>query len=176
MENPNKIIDDVLKKNKPALGGDYDKYKNHVCRVFLNCLLIDGEKKNEEKYAIASIFHDIGIWTNNTIDYLDPSVEQAKMYLNQTSKQHWIEEVTLMICWHHKITPYQGKHQEIVGNFRKADWIDVSLSLVTFGLDKKKIKESRRKLPNLGFHKFLIKKIVKNLFIHPLNPFPMFKK
>ena len=53
---------------------------------FLNCLLIDCEKNNEEKYAIASVFHDVGIWTDHTFDYLDPSIEQAKIYLTEIKK------------------------------------------------------------------------------------------
>ena len=45
MEYSNKIIEDIMPKFKSALGADYDKYKNHVYRVFLNCLLIDCERK-----------------------------------------------------------------------------------------------------------------------------------
>lgn len=176
MDYCSKIIEDLLQKFKPVIGADYDKYKNHVYRVFLNCLLVDGEKDNEEKYAIAAVFHDIGIWTNHTIDYLNPSIEQAKIYLIETGKQNWIDEITLMIYWHHKTSKYKGWHEEIAENFRKADWIDVSLGLLTFGFNKQKIKENRRKFPNLGFHLFLIKQITKNFFRHPLNPLPMFKR
>ena len=176
MEYSNKIIEDILSKFKSAIGADYDKYKNHVYRVFLNCLLIDSEKNNEEKYAIAAVFHDIGIWTNHTFDYLNPSIEQAKIYLTETNKTGWIDEISLMIYWHHKMSKYQGAQEEIVENFRKADWIDVSLALRTFKFDKKKIHETRRRFPNLGFHVFLIKETIKNFFKHPLNPLPIFKK
>jgi hypothetical protein len=151
MEYSNKIIEELLQRYKPAIGVDYAKYQNHVYRVFLNCLLIDSEKNNEEKYAIASVFHDIGIWTNHTFDYLDPSIEQAKIYLTETGKQDWIDEITLMIYWHHKMSKYQGKHEKIVENFRKADWIDVSLGLLTFGFDKQKIKEKQKKVTKPGF-------------------------
>lgn len=172
----NQIIEDLLQQFKAAMAVDYDKYKNHVYRVFLNCLLIDSEKSNEEKYAIAAVFHDIGIWTDHTIDYLGPSVEQAKTYLTIAGKQEWTEEITLMIQWHHKISKYKGNHGKIVENFRKADWIDVSLGLLNFSFNKQKIKETRRMFPNLGFHKFLIKATTKNFFKHPLNPLPMFTK
>ena len=176
MEYSHKIIEDLMQKFKPAIGADYEKYKNHVYRVFSNCLLIDSDKNNEEKYAIAAVFHDIGIWTDHTINYLNPSVEQAKIYLTETGKQDWINEISLMIYWHHKMSKYKGEHEKIAETFRKADWIDVSLGLVSFGFDKKKIKAARRRLPNRGFHLFLIKQIIKNFFKHPLNPLPMFKK
>ena len=176
MEYSNKIIEDIMPKFKSAIGADYDKYKNHVYRVFLNCLLIDCEKNNEEKYAIAAVFHDIGIWTNHTFDYLYFSIEQAKIYLTEINKKDWIDEISLMIYWHHKMTRYQGMHEGIVENFRKADLIDVSLALLTFKFDKKKINENRRNFPNAGFHVFLIKETLKNLFKHPLNPLPIFRK
>src|SRR6478609_7860550 len=63
-------IESIFLKYKSILGKDYTKYRNHVYRVFLNCMLIDPTKSNEEKYAVAAVFHDIGIWTNNTINYL----------------------------------------------------------------------------------------------------------
>jgi len=176
MEYSNELIEDIMSQFKSDLGADYDKYKNHVYRVYLNCLLIDSNKNNEEKYAIASVFHDIGIWTNHTFDYLSPSIEQAKIYLFETNKTGWIDEISLMINWHHKMSHYHGTHEGIVETFRKADWIDVSLALLTFKFDRKKIYENRRRFPNSGFHKFLIKEILINLFKHPLNPLPIFRR
>lgn len=172
----NSIIEAVLQKYKPVLDLDYEKYSNHVYRVFLNCILIDPAKINEEKYAIASVFHDIGIWTNRTIDYLDPSVEQANIYLREAGKLEWLDEIALMINWHHKMSPYHGSYESTVECFRKADWIDVSFGLLSFGVDRQKIKDNRRKIVNGGFHIFLVKKIIKNFFMHPRNPLPMFKK
>jgi hypothetical protein len=63
-----------------------------------------------------------------------------------------------------------------VETFRKADWIDVTLGLFTYGFDKKTISTYRKSLPDLGFHLFLVKQITKNLLKHPLNPLPMFTR
>ncbi|MFV5699759.1 HD domain-containing protein [Flavobacterium sp. ZT3R17] len=175
MEYSNPIIEGIFHKFKPILGEDCNRYKNHVYRVFLNCLLMDSNENNIEKYAIAAVFHDIGIWTAHTIDYLYPSIEQANLYLTESGKQEWIEEITLMIYWHHRMSHYQGKHKITVEYFRKADWMDVSLGLINFGFDRQKIKAFRKKLPNLGFHLFLLNPIFKNFFNHPFNPLPMFK-
>ena len=176
MNYPHPSIEALLQKFRPVIGAEYDKYRNHVYRVFLNCLLLDSDKNNEEKYALAVVFHDIGIWTNHTIDYLDPSIEQARIYLTEVGQPEWIEEITAMIYWHHKISTYRGKHEKTVENFRKADWIDVSLGLLTFGADKRMIRKNRAMLPNLGFHLFLTREITKNFFGHPFNPLPMFTK
>ncbi len=176
MDYSNTKIDSLLKRFTFHIAADYEKYKNHVYRVFLNCILIDGEKANEEKYAIAAVFHDIGIWTNNTIDYLKPSIEQAKSYLSEVEKHGWIDEISLMIYWHHKTGRYTGEYVKTVESFRRADYIDVTLGLFNYGFDKKTISENREKFPNAGFHLFLIKRITKNFFRHPLNPLPMFTK
>ena len=175
MQYVNNTIEELLDRFKPVMADDYKKYKHHVYRVFLNCLLIDNDKNNEDKYAIAAVFHDIGIWTDHTIDYLEPSIEQLKTYLLQSGKYEWTEELSLMIYWHHKTKTYKGKFETTVESFRKADWIDVSLGTITYGIDRKKIKANRKLLPNEGFHWFLIKKIFKNFFRHPLKPLPMFK-
>lgn len=176
MKDAHPLIEELLQKFQSATGSDYDKYRNHVYRVFLNCLLLDTNKKNEDKYAIAAVFHDIGIWTNHTFDYLAPSIEQAKVYLSEAKRQDWIDEIKLMIDNHHKVSSYKGKHAETVETFRQADWIDVSFGIVSFGANKQSFKANKQKFPTLGFHRFLIKATTKNFFKHPFNPLPMFKK
>ncbi|WP_205945820.1 hypothetical protein [Pedobacter hiemivivus] len=48
---------------------------------------------------IAAVYHDIGIWTDRTIDYLDPSIVQANNYLREIGKAEWIEEIEWMCRW-----------------------------------------------------------------------------
>ena len=72
-----KVIDDLFSYYENIFGRDYAMYKNHVYRVYYNCILLDGDAANTEKYAYASFFHDLGIWTGNTIDYLLPSINEA---------------------------------------------------------------------------------------------------
>ncbi|MFT3822692.1 MAG: hypothetical protein QM731_02185 [Chitinophagaceae bacterium] len=176
MQFTNNIIDSVLETYIVQLGKDHERYRNHVYRVFSNCLLLDKDKHNEDKYAIAAVYHDIGIWTNHTFDYLDPSIDQASQYLNTTNQRQLTEEIAQMIYWHHKITAYKGNYMNTVETFRKADWIDVSLGLLSFGINKQQLRQSRQQLPNRGFHWFLLKQTANNFLKHPLNPIPVFKK
>jgi hypothetical protein len=177
VEEPVQIIDHLFDRYTKVLGKDALKYRNHVHRVYFNCLLQDISDDNREKYAIASFFHDIGIWTDKTIDYLNPSIAVAKNYLVEIGKPHWIDEVTLMIDMHHKVGKYKGSYAKTVEVFRKADWIDVSLGLRSFGVQGKPIKATRIKYPNKGFHLFLFRKIAGAFFRHPFrNPLPMFKR
>lgn len=175
MVDKNELIEELLQKYRPVIGRDYWRYRNHVYRVFTNCRILDKQKANEEKYAIAAVFHDIGIWTHHTIDYLLPSIGRAQAYLVHSGKQHLETEIVQMIMWHHKISTYKGGNRNVVETFRRADWIDVSLGLITFGIDKKRLWHIRQTFPNVGFHYMLVKKILKNILIHPAHPLPMFK-
>jgi hypothetical protein len=172
----NHVIEHILDRFKPQIGRDYERYRNHVYRVFTNCLIMDTDRVNEQKYAIASSFHDIGIWTDQTFDYLDPSESQARLYLSEIGKQDWTEEIAAMIHFHHKISRYNGPHGITVNNFRMADWIDISLRLITFGYNRQAINRTVNMFPNHGFHLFLLKETLKNFFKQPFNPLPMVMK
>jgi hypothetical protein len=151
-------------------------YFNHVCRVVHNCTLIDDDPQNLRKYIIAAVFHDIGIWTHGTIDYLGPSMEVAKEFLMKHDEGYLWKEISKMIECHHKVSKYSGEYQHTVNTFRKADWIDVSLGLLTFGVNSRSIALIRLQYPNQGFHRFLLSKLAKNFFIHPFRPLPMFRR
>ena len=82
MVERNTLIEDILKQHRGELNIDYDKYRNHVYRVFnFTLLLYDADKKDTDALAVAAAFHDIGIWTAGTMDYLTPSVALAKEYI-----------------------------------------------------------------------------------------------
>jgi hypothetical protein len=170
------LIEKILQDNKEYLQTDFEKYRNHVYRVYLLCTTLDTNSGNKDRYAIASVFHDLGIWTNKTFDYLEPSISLANDYLSKQNKSEWNAEICLMIDMHHKITHYSGKFENSVEIFRKADWIDVSKGFIKFGVDKVKIRQINQQFPSKGFHWFLVKKAFINFLLHPFNPLPMFKK
>lgn len=171
---PNLTIRNLLLPFQEVLRDDFIRYRNHVCRVFLNCIHLDRSEDNTEKYAIAAVFHDIGIWTAGTFDYIGPSVARLKAYLNANGKQAWEEELTLMIYWHHKIFRYTGAYQATVDTFRRADLMDLSYGLL-FNRNKRLIRGNRSLYPNAGFHCFLLKATLRNLLLHPLKPLPMYR-
>ena len=172
----NDFLTPVLERYKSSLKNDFDAYNNHINRVFNYCVLLDSELKHHPKYAIAVVFHDLGIWTENTFDYLEASKELAKSHLISINKENWTEEILLMIDMHHKRSEYTGKFEETVEVFRKADWIDVSLGLINHGIPNTKIKTLNKQFPNAGFHKFLAAQTLKRLVTNPFNLLPMFKK
>jgi hypothetical protein len=173
---PNAVIEELMQYFRPALGVDFEKYRNHVYRVFLNCTLQDANAGNVEKYAVAAVFHDIGIWTDHTIDYLSPSIDQLRKYLAEKDKDVLAEEIATMIQWHHKISGFSGEFARTTEVFRRADWADVTFGVIAFDIDAKALSSFRKMLPNKGFHVFLTKKLVLNFLKNPLKPLPMFTR
>ncbi len=177
MIEENTIIDHILQKYKKVIGEDFEAYRNHVYRIFNFISLLDPDfKQNQDTYAIAAAFHDLGIWTHDTFDYLEPTTGLAKKYLLEENLERQEEEIIQMINMHHKMSRYTGPFTKTVETFRRADWIDVSMGLMKFGLSAQKHNEIKKAIPYRGFHRFLLQQAIKRFLKHPFDPLPMFKK
>jgi hypothetical protein len=169
-------VEEVLDDHASELGHDLIAYRNHVYRVVNLCLAIVGDSRVElEKIAVAAVFHDLGIWTNNTFDYIAPSVAIARNYLAAQRMVDWIPEIEAMIVDHHKVTPSRANPQSLVEPFRRADWIDVSRGLRRFGLSRRFIGAVTATWPSAGFHRRLVQLTIDRFWKHPLTPLPMVK-
>jgi hypothetical protein len=169
-------LDAILEAHAGALGDDFERYRHHTYRVANFCIaLASCEDECVEKVAIAAAFHDLGIWTNGTFDYLPPSIRLAKDYLERDGKAGWSDEVEAMIREHHKITPYRNQAESLVEPFRRADWIDVSKGTLRFGLSRALIREAYRTWPGAGFHRRLVELTLQRARSHPLSPLPMMR-
>jgi hypothetical protein len=170
------LIDRLLEPYRVQLGTDFTAYRNHCVRVGNFCMALSApEQAPEEKIATAAAFHDLGIWTDGTFDYLPHSLRLATGYLESVDRAGWIPEITTMIAEHHKITPYRDRPEWLVEPFRKADLVDLSLGLVRFGLDVRFIRKVRDSFPNSGFHKRLLELTWKRVRSDPFDPLPMMK-
>src|SRR5262245_51638221 len=168
------IVDKVLDDHAAELGRDFTAYRNHVYRVVNICVALSPDSASHlEKIAIAAAFHDLGIWTDHTFDYIQPSITLARAHLVATGQAAWTAEITEMILQHHKISPYRG--DALVEGFRCADWVDVSSGLIRFGLPRERIKEVLSTWPDSGFHKRLLLLGLHRLRTHPWNPLPMIR-
>ena len=128
-----------------------------------------------EKIAVAAAFHDLGIWTNKTFDYIPPSVAIAREHLAARGMATFIPSIEAMIVDHHKVTPSRATPQALVESFRRADWIDVSRGLRRFGLPRTFIASVAARWPNAGFHRRLVQLTIDRFSKHPLSPLPMVK-
>jgi len=167
-------LDRLLDAHAPVIGRDFTAYRNHTYRVMNLCVAQSSTAPEQlEKIAIAAAFHDLGIWTDGTFDYLVPSVALARSYLKQSGRPEWVPEVSAMILEHHKITPYRGHSEWLVEPFRRSDWVDVTKGVLRFGLSRSLVREVLATWPDAGFHKLLVRLELTRLRTHPLNPLPM---
>jgi hypothetical protein len=127
------------------------------------------------KMAIAAAFHDLGIWTDGTFDYLQPSIRLASSYLARSGKPEWTPEITAMILEHHKISRYRGDPSWLVEPFRRADLVDISRGLFTFGLPRTLLREVFSAWPDAGFRRRLVQLSLVRLRTHPWSPLPMLR-
>lgn len=171
------LLESILNDWREVIGEDYDGYRNHVYRM-LHCAFLLHECSDEDRHKliIAAAFHDIGLWTDKTLDYIPPSLPPAMAYLKSEGLDNWIEEVCLMISEHHKVSRYEDRRFPLVELFRQADLVDFSLGVVRFGIAKSELKALREAFPNAGFHMGLVKKASRWFVRHPLNPAPMMKR
>ena len=168
-------VEEVLESHASDLGRDRVAYRNHVYRVVNLCLAIMGDSVELEKIAVAGVFHDIGIWTNKTFDYIPPSIAVARQYLEARGMTDWIPEIEAMIEEHHKITSEPPNSESLVESFRRADWIDVTRGLRRFGVPRTFVTTVFSTWPNAGFHRRLVQLTMDQWRKHPLNPLPVFK-
>lgn len=176
IQEPIPLINGILESRRRELGPDFTAYKNHCYRVAAFCLALAGEQdQDRDKVFIASAFHDLGIWTHRTFDYLGPSCALAREYLMKTGRAAWADEVEAMITFHHKLTPYRRDPAWLVESFRKADWIDVLKGARRFGLPRGLVAEALSTFPNAGFHKRLLELTLERMKNNFFSPLPMMK-
>lgn len=180
------ILDHILAQYRPVLGKHFTGYRHHCYRAFYACQAISTSlaqplsAQDKHKLQIAFAFHDLGLFTDNTVDYLPPSVALARDYLMKQGLNDWQDEISLMISEHHKITRYTETSAtpaalSLIELVRQGDLVDFSLGVIRFGLDKSIIKQLKQQYPNAGFHQLVIKKQCQRFISHPLRPFPIFK-
>jgi len=168
-------IDDVLDNHASVLGSDLVAYRNHVYRVVNLCVAIVGGDGELEKIATAAVFHDLGIWTERTFDYIGPSIALARKYLIASAREDWITEISAMIADHHKITSSMANPHSLVEPFRQADWIDVTSGVRSFSVPRPFVRRLVATWPDAGFHWRLVQLALHRFRTHPLTPLPMIR-
>lgn len=168
-------IEGLLAGFRPQLGADSAAYGNHVRRVF-GLVRADQPQLTAdelEQAAIAAVFHDLGVWTASTFDYLGPSIELAVAYLSAESKPGWVPRVTRLIDEHHKLR--RVKDDPLVESFRRADLCDLSFGRIRGGIPRDAYRQLAATFPSAGFHQRIAGLAVKRAMTHPLRPAPMMR-
>jgi hypothetical protein len=170
------MIDTILDGFRDALGADFTAYRNHCRRVARFCRqFLPDASADDEKIAVAAAFHDLGIWTAGTWDYLEPSVALARAYLVDCGRENWCGEISESIAQHHKLTPVKGSPWPIVEALRRADLADVSCGVLRSGLSADVVRTIRSEYPGAGFHLRLVQLGCAGALRRPTRPLPMMR-
>jgi hypothetical protein len=170
------LLDEILDARRSILGADHDAYRNHAYRVFNLCRYMAGvAATRDDKIAIAAAFHDLGLFPDGRLDYLEPSIASMRDWTEATGHASWVAELALMIDMHHRVRTYEGAFAALVEPFRKADWIEVSVGVLRFGVPRQLLHELRHAFPLAGFYGTVSKAIGRWAITHPHRPLPMMR-
>ncbi|MBJ7329346.1 MAG: hypothetical protein JHC95_05575 [Solirubrobacteraceae bacterium] len=168
-------IDALLAPWTDAIGADLPAYRNHLHRVMTFVDVLDPQAaEHRTAYHVAAAFHDLGIWSDGTFDYLPPSIARATAWLQTNGHEDLVPLVTRMIDEHHKVRA-TGPADDPAEVFRRADWTDVTFGIRRFGIPRADYRAAASAHPDNGFHATLVKLTVKRTVHHPLSPLPMFR-
>lgn len=168
-------LDELFRPWRAALGRDYRAYRHHVERVLALCTqLAGGALPDPLAFRVAAVYHDLGIWSDGTLDYLAPSRARAVAWLTENGHADKAVLVEDLIENHHRLRPAASPN-EPVEIFRRADWIDVTLGLCRFGLPRQFYRDLLGEFPDAGFHRRLLELGGKQALTKPTRPLPMFR-
>lgn len=146
-------VEELFAPLQKTIGDDFDGYRNHVYRVLTYaCHFLRGDDRHRSLLETALVYHDIGMWTDRELSYLEPSETRALADNKKNGWGHDPEALRAIIHWHHKLFPYTGPHSDLVNAVRRADWIDATQGLFRKGLPKAEIDRVNAAIPALGFY------------------------
>jgi hypothetical protein len=179
------VLDEHLEQYANELGEDYMAYRNHCLRVLSFAGYHLGESatdKDIDLMALALAYHDIALWSDGKLDYLEPSAAQLERKLQARSSDSAgdnededgisteqaldasdLETARAIILMHHKYTAYTVEpgsiisvNAQLVNAVRKGDWADATMGIVRYGLPAKYLEAAYEKVPDVGFHWLLV--------------------
>jgi hypothetical protein len=121
-------VDSLFLPFTAAIGNDFEGYRNHVYRCITYAMhFLKNAPEHEQIVETAFVYHDIGLWTDKALAYLEPS-----------------EALAL-------------RDNEAIEACRKADWIDATQGWCRKGITRLAISQVESAFPNCGFHKSLMR-------------------
>ena len=72
-------VESLLAPYREAIGDDYEGYRGHVYRVLSYALhFLGGETAERATIETALAYHDLGLWSDKELAYLEPSIERVE--------------------------------------------------------------------------------------------------
>lgn len=170
------FIEEMAARWSGALGSARGAYSGHAYRVLNYARALIDSEKHDEDFALAAAYHDLGIWSDRTFDYLAPSTERAEHFRREAAPGMDAELLRRLIQDHHLLRrPRDGVEPGLRDAFRRADLVDVSRGRLRSGLPANFVRDVVGRFPYRGFHGTLVRTAVRWAFRHPLRPLPMIR-
>lgn len=178
------VLERHLQPFVPDMGDDYVPYRNHCLRVLTFAVYHCGHAcsaREVDLMAMALAYHDVALWSDRKLNYLEPSARQMELHANDgddhgekdegASSTEWtsaeIATADEIILQHHKLTDWKGAVEgdtssaaaidaRLVNCVRKGDWADATVGLVRFGLPATLLEVAYEQIPEVGFHRVLM--------------------
>lgn len=159
--NHSERVESLLAPYADSIGEDFSAYRGHIYRTLTYAMhFLDDDVDQLPLLEAIFVFHDIGLWLDKNLAYLEPSEEEALRVNEEQNLGLNPEVLQAAIHWHHKITPYNGEGADVVNAVRKADWIDATDGKMRKGLSKQQIQMVEDAIPNQGFHEALARQAI----------------
>ncbi len=170
------LIEETLDEWDAAFGAARRAYRGHAYRVFNVTRRLLGRDDADDLLAVTSAFHDLGIWSDSTFDYLAPSVARARTFFEQRAPAVDIDLCVRTIENHHALRRYVTEPAaDVVDAFRRGDLVDASRGWLRAGMDRRFLRELVAQWPYAGFHGIIIRTALGWMLRHPLRPLPMLR-
>lgn len=170
------LLDDLIEPERERTAPNWEGLRCHCYRMlnFARNLAPD-EPERDDRIAIMAAFHDLPVFYDGSLAYLERAAGLADTYLAKHGLDRWATEMRLMIMNHHKVRRYKGPHAGLVEATRRADWIDVSWGKLGMGIPKSFRKEVEAVFPVGALMKPAVPLIGRYMLHHPLRPLPMMR-
>ena len=151
------VVEKQLSQYEDIIGSDLEGYRGHIYRVLSYSMhFLKGNETYLPVIATALVYHDLGLWSDKTLSYIEPSCSLAKEKMDEAFSEEEHQLMYDIIFWHHKFTPFEGPHADIVNAVRQADWMDASFGVLSKGMPREHIRAVMSTIPNAGFHQTLL--------------------
>ena len=67
-------VEELLGRFEKLIGKDFPGYRNHIYRTITYAMhFLENAEEHERIVETAFVYHDIGLWTDRELAYLEPS-------------------------------------------------------------------------------------------------------
>jgi len=159
-------LDDELFPLASLIGKDLGSYRNHCLRVltftkyFLPKSTEDELPDAMDLAATATAYLRIGLWTDNSLNYIESSKEQLESALGTSYTSEEMNIMREIVLQQHEITDFTGLSSEaansLVNAVRKASWVDATMGIFRFDLPSSLLKTAYDELEPARFHSIVL--------------------